>query len=64
MSLPIPNRPWSHIAVDFVTDLPPSDTFTCILVAVDRFSKACKLIPFTGLPIAMETTEAIFTRIF
>lgn len=40
--LPIPHRPWSHVGVDFVTDLPNSDGFTCILIAVDRFSKACK----------------------
>lgn len=22
--LPVPNRPWSHITMDFITDLPPS----------------------------------------
>lgn len=30
--LPIPNRPWSHLGVDFITDLPASDGNTCILV--------------------------------
>ncbi len=43
--LPIPRHPWSHVGVDFVTDLPNSEGFTCILVAVDRFFKACRLIP-------------------
>ncbi len=42
--LPIPCRPWSHVGVDFVTDLPKSEGYTCKLVAVDRFYKACKLI--------------------
>lgn len=23
--LPVPNRPWSHLGVDIITDLPPSD---------------------------------------
>ncbi len=40
--LPIPRWPWSHMGIDFVTDLPESEGHACILVAVDRFSKACK----------------------
>ncbi|KAA0722980.1 Retrovirus-related Pol polyprotein from transposon 297 [Triplophysa tibetana] len=62
--LPIPRRPWSHVGVDFVTDLPKSDGFTCILVAVDRFSKSCRLIPLRGLPTALETAEALFHNVF
>ncbi len=38
--LPIPSRPWSHIALDFVTGLPLSAGNTVILTVVDRFSKA------------------------
>lgn len=44
--LPIPNHPWSHIGINLATDLPPSESYTCILVVVNRFSKACMLIPF------------------
>ena len=62
--LPIPQRPWSHLGVDYITDLPPSDGNTCVLVIVDRFSKSCKLIPLPGLPTASETAEALFTHIF
>ncbi len=51
--LPIPHRPWSHVRVDFATDFPNSEGFTCILVAVDRGCKACKLIPLRGLPTAL-----------
>ncbi len=51
--LPIPRRPWSHVGVNFATDLPNSEGFTHILVVVDRFSKACKLIPLRGLPTAL-----------
>ncbi len=29
--LPIPERPWSHIAIDFITDLPNSDGHSTIL---------------------------------
>lgn len=62
--LPIPHRPWSHIGVDFVKDLPVSAGKTCILVAIDRFSKACKLIPLRALPTAFETTELLFEHVF
>ncbi len=64
LPLPIPRRPWSHLGVDFVTDLPASDGNTCILVTVDRFSKACRLVPLKGLPTAMETAEVLFNHIF
>ncbi|KAL0148420.1 hypothetical protein M9458_056230 [Cirrhinus mrigala] len=62
--LSIPQRPWSHIGIDFATDLPKSDGFTTILVVVDRFSKACKLIPLPGLPTAMNTAQLLFSQIF
>uniref|UniRef100_A0A9J7ZYA5 Uncharacterized protein n=1 Tax=Cyprinus carpio carpio TaxID=630221 RepID=A0A9J7ZYA5_CYPCA len=62
--LPIPQRPWSHLAVDFVTDLPNSNGYTTILVIIDRFSKSCRLIPLRGLPTAMETAQALFHHVF
>ncbi|KAI2648567.1 Transposon Tf2-8 polyprotein [Labeo rohita] len=62
--LPIPERPWSHLGVDFITDLPRSDGNTCVLVVVDRFSKMCKLIPLSGLPTAMEAAEHLFNQVF
>ncbi|KAL0181246.1 hypothetical protein M9458_023652, partial [Cirrhinus mrigala] len=62
--LPVPQRPWSHVAVDFVTDLPPSNGYTTILSVVDRFSKACRFIPLPKLPSAMETAEALCNWVF
>ncbi len=64
LPLPVPNRPWSHLGVDFITDLPPSDGNTCILVIIDRFSKSCRLLPLKGLPTAMETAETLFNQVF
>lgn len=37
--LPIHQCPWSHLAVDFVTDLLSSNGYTTILVIIDSFSK-------------------------
>ena len=62
--LPVPQRPWSHLSVDFITDLPPSQGNTTILVVVDRFSKSWCLIPLPGLPTALQTAEALFTHVF
>ncbi|KAI2650785.1 Transposon Tf2-9 polyprotein [Labeo rohita] len=62
--LPVPNRPWSHLGVDFMTDLPSSDGNDCILVIIDRFSKFCRLIPLKGLPTALETAELLFNHVF
>ncbi len=62
--LPIPQRPWSHIAIDFITDLPLSGGHTTILTVVDRFSKACRFIPLPKLPTALETAEALCNYVF
>ncbi|KAK3534931.1 hypothetical protein QTP70_002016 [Hemibagrus guttatus] len=60
---------WVHTSLcsghpDFVTDLPPSNGFTTILVIIDRFSKACRLILLKGLPTAMETAQSLFHHVF
>jgi len=54
--LPVPLRPWSHIAQDF-TALPPSQGNTVILTVVDRFSKAAHFIPLPKFPSAKETAS-------
>ncbi len=35
-----------------------------VFVVVDRFSKACKLLPLKGLPTAFEAAEALFQNVF
>lgn len=62
LPLPIPQRPWSHMEIEFMTDLPSSNYNTCVFV--DQFSKACKLIPLKGLPTALEAAELLFQHVF
>lgn len=62
--LPIPSRPWSHIAVDFVTGLPISEGNTVIITIVDRFSKAVHFIPLPKLPSATETAHLLILQVF
>uniref|UniRef100_A0A8C6KLF6 Gypsy retrotransposon integrase-like protein 1 n=1 Tax=Nothobranchius furzeri TaxID=105023 RepID=A0A8C6KLF6_NOTFU len=62
--LPIPSRPWSHIALDFVTGLPPSKGFSVILSIIDRFSKACHFVPLKSLPSSAVTAELLIKHVF
>ena len=62
--LPIPRRPWSHLALDFVTGLPPSVGNTVILTIVDRFSKFAHFVPLSKLPSATETSEILVREVF
>ncbi|KAK3549459.1 hypothetical protein QTP86_001462 [Hemibagrus guttatus] len=64
LPLPVPSRPWSHLGVEFITDLPTSRSHTCIFVAVDRFSKSCRLLPLKGPPMALEAAELMFNHVF
>ena len=43
--LPIPDRPWSSISMDFVTGLPWSDGNDAIWVVVDRLTKMRHFVP-------------------
>src|SRR6202012_2478072 len=52
--LPIPDRPWESISLDFIVELPSvvseldSRTYNAILVVVDRLTKMSLFIPTTG----------------
>jgi len=62
--LSVPSWPCSHIAMDFVTGLPPSGGMTVVLTVVDRFSKAAHFIPLPKLPSARETATVVLDHVF
>lgn len=62
LPFPIPHHPRSYIADDFISDLLLSDTFTCVLVVVDRLSKSCKLISLPRLPTPLKQPKPSSTR--
>uniref|UniRef100_A0A8P4GJA5 Gypsy retrotransposon integrase-like protein 1 n=1 Tax=Dicentrarchus labrax TaxID=13489 RepID=A0A8P4GJA5_DICLA len=62
--LPVPRRPWSHIAVDFVSGLPTSEGNDTILTIVDRFSKSVHFVPLPKLPSSLETAKLLVTHVF
>ena len=61
--LPIPERPWQELAMDFVTDLPPSDGYTNILGVTDRLTKSVILILITII-IAQDIAKALLRHVF
>uniref|UniRef100_A0A803J5H9 Gypsy retrotransposon integrase-like protein 1 n=1 Tax=Xenopus tropicalis TaxID=8364 RepID=A0A803J5H9_XENTR len=62
--LPVPEKPWTHISMDFIVDLPPSNGNTVIWVVVDRFSKMSHFIPLPALPSAKSLAERFLSDIF
>ncbi|MBW0526174.1 hypothetical protein O181_065889 [Austropuccinia psidii MF-1] len=64
--LPIPNGPWICLSMDFITQLPLSNSFDSILVIVDRFSKMAVFIPtmssITSLDLAHLFIKNIFSK--
>jgi len=38
--LPVPEKPWQHLCIDFVTGLPTSDGFDAICIFVDRLTNS------------------------
>ncbi|XP_063800275.1 uncharacterized protein LOC134968692, partial [Pseudophryne corroboree] len=62
--LSVPRRPWTHLSMDFITDLPMCNKFNTIWVVVDRFTKMAHFIPLTGLPSASKLAQVFIQEIF
>ena len=61
--LPIPEKPWQVITIDFVGPLPRTpDYFNYVLVVVDKFSKMAHFIPTTTNVTAKETAKLLLEQ--
>ena len=61
--LHVPSRPFSSVGLDFITDLPDSNGSNCILVFVDRLTKAGHFVPCHGPPDAESTAHMFLSTI-
>ena len=59
--LPIPERVWEDISIDFITGLPRSRGFEAILVVVDHLTKYCHFVPLKH-PYTAKALAEIFVR--
>jgi hypothetical protein len=57
--LPIPQRRWESVSMDFIVGLPESSCFEAILVVVDRLTKMAHFLPNNGM-VDSEGTAALF----
>jgi hypothetical protein len=62
--LPVPEKPWQHLSVDFVTGLPISKGFDAICVFVDRLTKQRHLLPCHTTISAEGLADLFCDRVF
>ena len=57
MSLPIATKPWEALSLDFIIDLPPSNSYNTTMVTVDMLTKMAHFVPLKKLPSLKETVQ-------
>ncbi|CAG8629831.1 4306_t:CDS:2, partial [Acaulospora colombiana] len=62
--LPVLERPWHSISMDFIEELPASGEFNSILVVVDRLSKQSIFIPTTTRADSQELARLFVKHVF
>jgi hypothetical protein len=62
--LPIPERPWHSISMDFIEKLPNSAGFDAILVIVDRFTKQALFIPTHDTVTSVDLAQLFVLHVF
>jgi len=60
----IPEKPWSHISVDFINKLPLAQGYDAILVVCDHFSKMAYLIATTEKTSAEGLTKLFWDHVW
>ncbi|CAJ0916111.1 unnamed protein product [Ranitomeya imitator] len=62
--MPVADRPWGMVGMDFVVGLPKSRNCTIIWVITDHFSKMVHLVPLPRLPSARDLAVLFIKHIF
>jgi hypothetical protein len=62
--LPIPAFPFSSISMDFIVDLPQSNSFDSILVVVDCLMKMAHFIPYNTSITGEKTAKLFLDHVF
>nr|CEG03358.1 unnamed protein product [Fusarium acuminatum CS5907] len=62
--LPVPERAWQHISMDFITHLPPSEGYNAILIIACRLTKIRHIIACKGTYNAKDTAHYYLKEIW
>src|SRR5882724_8360198 len=62
--LPIPERPWNSISMEFIEKLPLSSGYASILVVVDHLSKQSLFIPTHDTIMSLQLAQLFVLHIF
>src|ERR1700722_12437039 len=62
--LPIPEKPWNSILIDFIDQLPSSSGYTSILVIVDRLMKQAIFIATHNTITSAQLAELFVIHVF
>ena len=62
--LPIPERPWNSISMDFIEKLPASDGYTAILVIMDCLTKQSIFIPTHDTVTSQDLAKLFIMHVF
>ena len=62
--LSIPHRPWSLVSMDFISDLPPSNSFDSIFVVVDRLTKMAHFVPCKKTSSSEDTARLFLDNVY
>ena len=63
--LPVPDRPWGSVSMDFITDLPKTTNHNdAILVVVDRLTKMAHFIPCKISCTAEQAADLVLHNVF
>src|SRR6266478_1149355 len=62
--LPIPDKPWNSISMDFIEHLLAADSFTAILMIVDHLTKQSLFIPTHNTINSPQLAQLFLTHVF
>jgi transposase InsO family protein len=63
VTLPVPDRPWQSVGLDFMGPLPPSNSYDYLLVVIDRFTSMVHLIPTTVKVTASQVASLFLNEV-
>jgi hypothetical protein len=62
--LPVPPKPWHTFGLDYLTHLPESKGFNCVLIVVDHLTRMAHFLPCIETVVAEETRTLFLQGIY